>query len=209
MPGERTVPECVDCAAAVPLFTAHCPGCGAEATGSTVGPCGDCGAAVDHTEPGSCPECQAPISPWDLVTERVVAAGFHVEVPVSDAVSHPVAAGFAPGRGKPAGQRADYRRPLPDGSEIHVREYDDCYGVHRDRRSAENRLGHLTRDVPLETAAGATALSLLFLGARRLPLPTPPVLPALLAVRAAPRVPRRLLGRLAGRVPWPPLARSR
>jgi hypothetical protein len=108
------------------------------------------------------------VSPWDAVVQRARAAGFHVPLAVSDAVPHPVAAGFEPGRGKPAGQDDDYRRPLADGTELHVRAYGDHYEAHLDRRSADDRVAHLARDAPIETAAGATALSLFLLGARRL-----------------------------------------
>jgi hypothetical protein len=108
------------------------------------------------------------VSPWDAVVDRARTAGVHVPLPVSDAAPHPVAAGFAPGRGKPAGQDADFRQPLPEGTELHVRAYGDGYEAHLDRRSAQDRVGHLTRDAPLETAAGATVLSLLLLAVRRL-----------------------------------------
>jgi hypothetical protein len=159
--------RCPDCGAAVALLAPECPTCGAQSTGTTA-PCTSCGARVDHLEPGSCPSCHAAVSPWDAVVQRARAAGFHVPLAVSDAVPHPVAAGFEPGRGKPAGQDDDYRRPLADGTELHVRAYDDHYEAHLDRRSADDRVAHLARDAPLETVAGATALSLFLLGARRL-----------------------------------------
>jgi hypothetical protein len=163
---------CEDCEAGVPLFARACPDCGTAVSWSTTAQCVDCGAPVDPTTPGHCPACHAPVSPWDAVIARVREMPFHVDVAVSDAVPPPVSAGFDPGRGKPAGQRADYRLPLPDGTEVHVREYDDRFTVHRDRHSAEQRLRHLALDAPLETAVGATALSLLLWSTRRLPRPS-------------------------------------
>lgn len=191
MPKQSPGARCDDCGAGMPMFAPRCPDCDAAQSWTTTVPCGDCGEPVDHGEPGSCSECHAPVSPWDAVVVRVRAAGFHVDVPVSDALPHPVAAGFAPGRGKPAGQVADYRRPLADGTEIHVREYADRYRVHRDRRSAEQRLRHLARDTPLEAAAGATALSILLWGVRRLPYGLP--------FRGSNRLPGWVALRLPGR----------
>lgn len=199
--------RCSGCGAGVALLAPECPDCGTSAP-TTTAPCADCGAPVDHGEPTTCPSCHAAVSPWDAVVRRARAAGFHAPLSVSDAAPHPVAAGFEPGRGKPAGQDADYRRPLPDGTELHVRAYGDGYEAHMDRRSADDRVAHLARDAPLETAAGATVLSLLVLGARRLRGRSPSPARAASAPRDGEggRPPRRLLpASVTGRVPRPSL----
>ena len=51
--------------------------------------------------------------------------------------------------GEAAGQFADYRLPLDDGREVHVREFDSVYTAHLDQVSAvRNPIGHLISDAP-------------------------------------------------------------
>src|SRR5712692_4752183 len=64
-------------------------------------------------------------------------------------VPHPNEAGFFPSLGEAAGQKADFRLPLDDGREIHVREYDLHYTIHWYQVSAiKNPIGHLLSDAP-------------------------------------------------------------
>lgn len=167
MSDEEPLAECDDCGRSVPLFAAVCPGCRTGLTGPCEAPCTACGTGVDHRRHGDCPDCGTVLDPWDVVVDRVRKQGFHVAVPVSERLPCPTTGGFARGRGKPVGQRADYRRPLDDGSEIHVREYADRYEVHHDRRSARNRVRHLTWDAPVETALGVASCYLLARATRR------------------------------------------
>jgi len=74
----------------------------------------------------------------------------HTEITVTKwAVPHPVQAGFIISVGEAAGQKADYRYPLEDNREVHVREYDHHYTLHLDRVSAvKDPIGHLASDAP-------------------------------------------------------------
>lgn len=74
----------------------------------------------------------------------------HAEITVSKwSVPHPLQAGFVASVGEASGQNADFRLPLDDGREIHLREYDDHYTLHWDQVSAvKNPLGHLITDAP-------------------------------------------------------------
>jgi hypothetical protein len=74
----------------------------------------------------------------------------HAETTLSKwGMPHPFEAGFVASVGEAAGQRADFRLPLDDGREVHVREYGDHYTLHLDQVSAvRNPLGHLLSDAP-------------------------------------------------------------
>ncbi len=57
--------------------------------------------------------------------------------------------GFVQHVGEAKGQLSDWRLPLDDGSELHVRVFENYCTVHRDKVSAVNNpLGHLISDAP-------------------------------------------------------------
>ncbi len=87
---------------------------------------------------------------WNAVIEMVLSKPAHIDVMVSKLeVPHPSTAGFVEHFGDDAGQLANYRLPLPDGREVHVKEYREDYSTHWDNSSAiRNPLGHLLRDAP-------------------------------------------------------------
>lgn len=62
----------------------------------------------------------------------------------------------------PVGQVANYRLPLSDDSEIHIKEFEDRYEVHRDKCTADILLRHLIQDAPGVTAVTAGVLYHLF-----------------------------------------------
>jgi len=93
----------------------------------------------------------------------------HTETSVSKwGMPHPLEAGFVGSVGELAGQRFDFRLPLDDGREVHVREYGDRYTLHLDKVSAvRNPLGHLLSDAPHWIIIGgivALVVGLLFSG---------------------------------------------
>ncbi len=87
---------------------------------------------------------------WRVVIEIVLSKPAHTDVPVSKfELPHPLLSGlgFVKHFGDDAGQIADYRLPLPDGRELHVKEYAEDYETHWDHSSAiRNPPGHLLRD---------------------------------------------------------------
>ncbi len=73
----------------------------------------------------------------------------HSDITIPKWLPHPLSAGFVRSVGETAGQLADYRLPLDDGREVHVREFDSIYTAHLDQVSAlRNPIGHLMSDAP-------------------------------------------------------------
>lgn len=85
---------------------------------------------------------------WNVIIEIVLSNPAHTDVRISKLeVPHPLVAGFVKHFGDLAGQIADYRFPLPDGREVHIKEYGEYYSTHWDHSSAiRNPFGHLLRD---------------------------------------------------------------
>ncbi len=85
---------------------------------------------------------------WKVIIEIVLSKPAHIDVPVSKfEVPDPLLAGFEKHFGDFAGQVANYRLPLPDGREIHVKEYNEDYSAHWDNTSAiRDPFGHILRD---------------------------------------------------------------
>ncbi len=85
---------------------------------------------------------------WRVIIEIVLSKPAHTDVSISKLeVPHPLAAGFVKHFGDLAGQIANYRLPLGDGRELHVKEYNENYSAHWDHSSAvRNPLGHILRD---------------------------------------------------------------
>ena len=138
-----------------------CPACAASMDWELVCPCPGCGESVDHLE-GYCSACDEPLGPWTAIRQAVRASETDIVV-AKNGLPSPPAAGFRPHIGSLKGQRRDYRHPLEDGSDVHVREYDDRYEVHHDEVSAvEHPVGHLFTHAPhyLVGAVGVTALAI-------------------------------------------------
>jgi len=109
------------------------------------------------------------VESWRQQYRPVLGLPLPCEATVSKwVVSHPLEAGFVSSIGEAAGQKADFRLPLDDGREIHVREYDEHYTVHWDQVSAiRNPIGHLVADAPhwiLVVFLGAVMALLIFGG---------------------------------------------
>lgn len=117
--------------------------------------CPNCGRAVNSNRL-SC-YCGNELNPWVAVIEEALTYSAHTDLAVSkEELAHPTAWEFEQGSGKPVGQQADYRLPLPDERGIHVKEYGDRYKVHWDKVApSQNGLGHLRSDAPIETASTA------------------------------------------------------
>lgn len=88
----------------------------------------------------------------------------HTDITISKfGMPHPTEAGFTVSGGELVGQNADYRLPLDDGREVHVREFSDRYTVHWDKVSAlRNPIGHIGQDAPHWLVIGLTGA--IFLG---------------------------------------------
>ncbi|WP_135829915.1 hypothetical protein [Halorussus halobius] len=146
-----TTAECPHCAAPVAHLARGCDACGRRIEWSWIQPCRECDAPVEYAESTpTCSACRTDRSVWDGVVARVRRERPHVDLRIAtDAVVHPSDAGFVAHAGDPRGQRADYRRPLPDGAGVHVKEFADRYEVHWDRVDpTEDFLGHVLADAP-------------------------------------------------------------
>lgn len=87
---------------------------------------------------------------WDGVTYRVLKFPVHKDIIVSKStVANPIEEGFTRSVGDFKGQIADFRRPMPDGRSIHVREFAEHFLVHWDWRDPSlDPIGHLVQDAP-------------------------------------------------------------
>lgn len=140
---------CPHCAAPLDYLRRGCGTCERRVPWEWTEPCQACGAAADYTD-SYCANCDARLSVWDGIAERIRGVPAHVDFRIAkDAVPHPRTEGFVRHTGDPRGQHADYRRPLPDGSGLHVKEYADRFDVHWDKVDpTESFLGHLVADAP-------------------------------------------------------------
>ena len=88
---------------------------------------------------------------WKIVLESVLTIPAHTDVSISKLLlPHPsMVNGFVKHFGDLAGQLGNYRFPLPDGREFHVKDYAETFLAHWDNISAvRNPLGHLLKDAP-------------------------------------------------------------
>lgn len=143
---------CPHCDSPLDYLSRGCGACGQRVPWEWTEPCLVCDAAVDYTD-ARCPECRTRLSLWDGIVARVRQCAPHADLRISkDAVSHPTVEGFVRHTGDPRGQRADYRRPEPDGAGIHVKEYADRFQVHWDRvdptGSRRAMWNHVVADAP-------------------------------------------------------------
>ncbi len=75
------------------------------------------------------------------------------------ALPHPQFVGMSKAIGLPVGQSSDYRLRLPDGSGLHVQEFDDTYRVHLDRvHPRVSFVTHLRQDAPKTFIATTSVL---------------------------------------------------
>jgi hypothetical protein len=94
---------------------------------------------------------------WKTVLEHVLATPAHTDISISKLlVPHPlIVDGFVKHVGDLAGQIGNYRFPLPDGREFHVKEYAETFMAHWDNISAiRNPVGHLLKDAPVWMRGG-------------------------------------------------------
>lgn len=87
---------------------------------------------------------------WPKIFRLVQEHPAHTDVILpKDGLPHPKRAGLAKKAGVPHGQLADYRKTLPNGRSIHIREYQSYYKVHWDNHDPGTDLvGHLVHDAP-------------------------------------------------------------
>jgi len=96
--------------------------------------------------------CGLADAAWRAVLEMVLSTPVHTDLSFPKFhLAHPsVVDGFVKHFGDLAGQMGNYRFPLPDGREFHVKEYADMFVAHWDNFSAvKNPLGHLLKDAPV------------------------------------------------------------
>ncbi len=94
---------------------------------------------------------------WKIVLRNVLTTPAHTDVSISKLLlPHPLFVnGFVKHFGDLAGQLGNYRFPLPDGREFHVKEYAETFLAHWDNISAvRNPLGHLLKDAPFWMRVG-------------------------------------------------------
>ncbi|WP_115864439.1 hypothetical protein [Halorussus litoreus] len=146
---EVTTADCPYYDAPVDHLQRGCRRCGRRIAWEWTVPCSTCGRDADYTET-RCRHCDARLSLWEGIVSRVRRERHHVDLRIAkDAVVRPPGAGFVAHTGDPRGQRADYRRPLPDGAGVHVKAFADRYEVHWDRVDpTEDFLGHVLFDAP-------------------------------------------------------------
>jgi hypothetical protein len=93
---------------------------------------------------------------WRAVLETVLSTPAHTDLSFPKLhLPHPTFVdGFVKHFGSLAGKR-HYRLPLPDGREVHVKEYAEMFMAHWDNFSAiRNPLGHLLKDAPFWMRGG-------------------------------------------------------
>lgn len=107
-------------------------------------------------EPGEAfedpPGGEAPLESWERRVLETMPAHQEVVIPrFSEA--HLLAKGYRTSMGEPHGQREDYRRKLPDGRGLHVKDYEDRMTIHWDKVDPSvSRIRHLIYDAPEITA---------------------------------------------------------
>lgn len=140
---------CPHCDASLDHLQRGCGTCERRVPWEWTESCTTCGSEVDYAR-STCPDCETELSIWDGIVTQVLREHPHVDLRIAkDTVAHPSDAGFVCHTGDPRGQRADYRRPLPDGKGIHVKEFADHFEVHWDRVDpTEDFLGHVLVDAP-------------------------------------------------------------
>jgi len=141
--------NCPHCDAPLAHLRRGCDACERRVSWDWTEPCPSCGTETDVAR-SQCRDCGADCSPWGAVVARVFRGRPHADLHVAkDAVPSPASAGFVLHVGDPRGQRADYRRPFPDGTGVHVKEFSDRYEVHWDEVDpTEDFLGHVLADAP-------------------------------------------------------------
>ncbi len=90
---------------------------------------------------------------WDAVFHRLRDLPPHKEIWIAKSeLPHPDrCAGFKRCMGFPKGQESDWRIVV-DSRSIHVREYRDSFGIHRDRVHPDGAIGkirHFMMDLPI------------------------------------------------------------
>ena len=87
---------------------------------------------------------------WVRVARHILRLPAHVDVTLpKHTIAHPKHAGFTEGIGEPQGQIGDYRRKFSGDRSLHVREFDDHFKVHWDKKDPDSDpLGHLVEDAP-------------------------------------------------------------
>jgi len=140
---------CPHCDASLDYLQRGCETCERRVSWDWTEPCPTCETETDFTD-SRCRDCASELCLWDGVIVRVLRERHHIDLRIDkDAVAHPTSAGFVYHTGDPRGQHADYRRPLPDGKGIHVKEFADHYDVHWDKVDpTEDFLGHVLADAP-------------------------------------------------------------
>lgn len=158
MTQEAKSSHCASCGSGVPFLEEECPECGGWQSWSYMAPCPGCDRDVDHQYRSQCPFCSTALGEWNVVIQHVLSYDFHTDVVVSKKIAHPTQVGFKEAGALPKGQKADYRFRLDDDTEIHVKDHENHYLVHRDKCTADIPVGHLLQDAPVATAVGGFLL---------------------------------------------------
>ena len=132
--GEDRPPyACLSCSEPLHFLQEVCQACEEEHGWEFFGDCVDCGAVIDYLA-GEC-GCGTTYSPWRVIEQELLYHDRPITV-WKEGIPRPLSAGYRRHLGAVAGQWADYRRPLEDDTEFHVRVFGDHYEIHLDEVSA-------------------------------------------------------------------------
>lgn len=97
---------------------------------------------------------EAPLTSWERRVLETLPAHKEVVIP-RFGEGHLLARGYRTSVGEPNGQKEDYRRRLPDGRGLHVKDYGERMTLHWDKVDpSHSAVQHLVRDAPLLVAGG-------------------------------------------------------
>lgn len=91
---------------------------------------------------------------WEQMIGTSLGYPPHTDIIVEKPMVPPIPAYFSRRFGDSDGQKADYGAGLTDGRGIHLKEYDNYYKIHWDKRDPKrDPIGHLYHDAPHWLAA--------------------------------------------------------
>ncbi len=96
---------------------------------------------------------------WEQVINEVLLLSKHTDIIVEKWRVPPIPTDFKERLADNDGQITDYGFALEDDTGIHIKEYEDYYKVHWDKKDPSvDPLGHLVYDSPKWLVVGAVAL---------------------------------------------------
>lgn len=104
---------------------------------------------------------------WEQIINEVLTYPKHTDITIEKWRVSPLPNDFKPRPADDDGQIADYGLALEDETGIHVKEYDDYYKIHWDKKDPNvNPIGHLVYDSPKWLVVGAVAFDWIVLNGK-------------------------------------------